>query len=379
MRIGVNLAYFRPGAVGGSETYVRNVLERLSRTDDIIAYCWEGATDVLRALGVRSIEVVLRGNPSRGRRVWSAATTVPDAIRRTRPELVWSPGNFALPFRVDLPQSATVHDLQHDVIPEAFDAPTRIYRTLAFRSTVRRCRRLLTISEFTRAGLLASYGADPERTTVVHLGAGGVQPPDRRAVAEVRSRFSLPERYFFYPAALWPHKNHDLLLRALALARTRSGLDLRLVLSGATMGREQWLQARVRSQGLGDAVQHLGFLSSSDVRAVMAGAHALVFPSRFEGFGLPPLEAMERSVPVLASSAASIPEVVADAALLASPVSAEDWAAGLVRLATDGVLRADLVARGTRNVARFSWDRCARETREVLLATVRATPTRRER
>lgn len=366
MRIGVNLLYFRPGAVGGSETYLRNVLGHLANGDhEVILYCWEGALSSLHGLG--AARALFRGTPWRPRRLIHEIGSIPAACRSDCIDVLWSPGNFALPRRLDgIPQVATIHDLQHAHLPEYFGLATRLYRTHAFRWTLRVSERVIAISEFTRQGLISLYSADPSRVVTIHLGAERRPAPTASERAEARRLYGLPKQYVYYPASLWPHKNHELLLQALAAARRRSGVDLSLVLTGADQGRAEWLRALTRRLGLELVVRYLGFVPTRDVRAILAEAALLAFPSRFEGFGLPPLEAMALSVPVVAANRASIPEVVADAAVLIAPDDVGAWADALCRLATDHYARSNLVARGHENVGRFAWERCASATAQVL-------------
>jgi glycosyltransferase involved in cell wall biosynthesis len=370
MRIGVNLLYLRPGGVGGSEIYVRSLIKEIGgrRDVDLILFCspFVASTFAPRA----RVDIVEVGGRefSQGRRLYQENWGMRDLLRNHPVDVLFSPANFApalLPVRV--PQVATVHDLQHLAYPENFPLLTRAARSVLFRSTFLRCARIIAISEFTRVGILESYALAPGKVAAVLQGVDAPAHPTPTVIEEARARFLPGEGYVCYPARAWPHKNHVTLFRAIALLR-RQGLSIPLALSGASSAAFDRLRTLPESLGIGGQVRFLGMLARKDLFSMIAGARALVFPSRFEGFGLPILEAMHLGVPVAASDAASIPEVAGKAALLVPPEDVAAWARAIRRLVEDPVLRATLVAEGRENVKRFSWERCADGTLSVLRA-----------
>lgn len=398
--VGVNLLYLRPGQVGGSEVYARSLLRAMRGlagdgheveltvfTNGVAAPTFQpsqpdrpGASGP----GLRVVTVDARPRFSQARRLVAENLALVPHLQRLRlqrrgVDVLWSPANFAavgLPSRV--PQVVTIHDLQHIHLPDHFSRGRRLARTVLMRASTRRAARVIAISEFTRADLVARGWADPARTVTILEGVDRLAPPDPARVMSTRARLGLEDPYVFFPAMMAPHKNHKTLLAAFARARRRlmdAGWGgLRLVLSGKVTSLQERLDAQAKSLGVSGAVRHLGFLDRQDLYDVLAGAQALVFPSRFEGFGLPPLEAMQCGTPVVASDAASLPEVVGDGGLLLDPSDAPAWADAIVHVCRDDALRADLVARGRAQVARFSWARAARETLDVLRA---AAATRR--
>jgi glycosyltransferase involved in cell wall biosynthesis len=367
MRIGFNLLYLRPGKVGGSEVYARELLAAFARRSGnlLTAYCWPNAADSLKRPGVDVVEAASGDFSQRGR-LLAENLGLATLLRRHPVDVLFSPANFCAPLLPHgVPQVATIHDLQHVHLPANFSRAQRLFRTLLFALTTRRCRELIAISEFTRQDVSRNLGVPSDRITTILEGVDRAAAPSEAEKGRVRTAWKLPETYFHYPAMLAPHKNHGLLVEALALARQRSGRDLRLIFTGDPTDGLPRLMALAERAGVASFVRHLGFVPRGDVLPILAGARALLFPSSFEGFGLPILEANQCSVPVLASTAASIPEVAGDAAILLPPGAPGPWADAMVQVLDDG-LHAKLVSRGLHNVARFSWDRCAEETERVL-------------
>jgi glycosyltransferase involved in cell wall biosynthesis len=237
--------------------------------------------------------------------------------------------------RVESPPAATtMHDLQHEAFPQFFSRGQLAYRRRVYGWTIGRSRIVIADSEHARTTLLEHYDLDPERARVIHLGVDlDVFVPDGRP----RGQFLL------YPANAWPHKNHERLFAAFALVQ-RERPELRLVLTGAGHAR----------MALPPGVESRGHVTLEELVDLYRTAAALVYPSLYEGFGIPPLEAMACDCPVAVSRAASLPEICGNAAVYFDPVSVEDIARGI----------ADVLARprpgGPERAARFTWDECAR-------------------
>jgi glycosyltransferase involved in cell wall biosynthesis len=228
-----------------------------------------------------------------------------------------------------------VHDLQHELYPRFFSRTELAYRRAVYGWTVKRSRMLIAISEHARETLIDRYGLDPRQVRTIHLGIDH----DRFTPGD-----GPRERFVLYPANRWPHKNHARLLAAFALVRDERP-DLRLVLTGT---RHERIPLPV-------GVESRGHVPADVLVDLYRTAACLVFPSLYEGFGLPPLEAMACGCPVAVSNITSLPEVCGDAAEYFDPFSSEDIAAAIVR-ALDG----RLVDRGLARAAAFTWDACAR-------------------
>ena len=262
----------------------------------------------------------------------------------------------------------TVHDLGYHYYPEAHTLSQNLYLRWSTRFNARSSMRAVADSEATRRDLVRLYGIDPEKLVVVYPGRDESLAPvtDPLALQAVRERYGISGPYFLHVGTLHPRKNLVRLVQAMSLAGSDLDPSLQLVLAG----KKGWLYddvlSEVRRRGLSERVLLTGYLPGADLPAMMSGALAYVFPSLYEGFGFPALEAMACGTPVVCSSASSLPEVVGDAALLFDPLDVEELAAALVRIATDARLRDDLVGRGFGQMQRFSWARCAREVMQVL-------------
>ena len=265
-------------------------------------------------------------------------------------------------FLTDVPSIYQPHDLQHIHLPQLFTPRGWRERDASYRAFCRQARMVVAMSRWGKRDLVANFGLPDDKVQIVPWAAAGSEsqsPADDDLVA-TRAKHDLPAAFLFYPAQTWPHKNHLGLLDALALLRDRDGLKLPLVCSGR---RNEWyphIEKHARKLHLGDQVQFLDFVSPLELQCLYRLCRALIFPSKFEGWGLPLTEAFAAGVPVACSSVALLPALAGDAALLFDPNSADEIAAAMSRLWNDETLGNELARRGQENVARFSWDKTAR-------------------
>jgi glycosyltransferase involved in cell wall biosynthesis len=213
-----------------------------------------------------------------------------------------------------------------------------------------------------RRDFVESYGLSPEKVTVVPGGSvlHEYSAPTEADLDQLRARLSLADSFLLYPAQTWPHKNHERLLEALAHIRAESGTTIPLVCPGKQTREFRAIRELVEELGLADSVSFPGFVSSLELRGLYELATALVFPSRFEGWGLPICEAFESGLPVVSSTATGLPDVVGDAGLLFDPDDIAGMAAQVQRLWSDPGLREQLRERGAKRAAEFSFDHTAR-------------------
>lgn len=301
-RVLVSLLNFRPGRIGGAETYLRELLPRLpaagpqdrflllARTDNAAEITAPGLEVIPIAAGDRAI---LRG------RCWEAFTpfshrAVRQMVRKLRPDVVFFPQQSMFPKRVEAPCVVTVHDLQHLVFPHYFSPFTRAYRRRSYGFALERADRLIAVSEFTRQELVARCGVPPERIITVRHGAPETLP------AVIPSPPVSPP-YLYCPAATFPHKGHAQLFAAIAELRDRGRFPWRVVLSGEQTRNWQSLKRLRTRLRLDEIVTHLGFVSRETVWSLYRHAEAVLFPSEYEGFGLPVLEAARAGAKIIAS------------------------------------------------------------------------------
>jgi glycosyltransferase involved in cell wall biosynthesis len=339
--VGLSLLTLVPGVVGGSERYARELTKALARVGELeyLAFVPTLAPDVSDGLPSLVVSEYRASTTMPGRiAAMTVAAARPGPVRRRfgldRLNAVHFPLSVMLP-RVERPAAAaTVHDLQHELYPQFFRRAELLYRRVVYGWTLRRSRILIAISEHARETLIERHGLAAERVRTIHLGIDHERfGPDGRA----------RDPLLLYPANRWPHKNHDRLFEAFALVR-RELPELRLVLTGS--GHER--------VPLPDGVEARGRVSDDELVDLYRSAACLVFPSLYEGFGLPPLEAMACGCPVAVARATSLPEVCGDAAEYFDPFSTEDMAEAILR-----ALEGRHVKKGLARAASFTWDACA--------------------
>jgi glycosyltransferase involved in cell wall biosynthesis len=295
-------------------------------------------------------------------RLWTHLRLAAEISRRP-PDVLFVPAHV-LPLYCPVPAVVTVHDLAYRHHPETYTPFQRRYLDWSTRRHTRLARHLIADSAATRDDLVAQYGADPASISVVHLGVD----PSLQPVADpagTLARYSIEGQYILYIGTLQPRKNLLRLVEAFHIIRQQTAA--RLVLAGGKGWLYDEIFARVQALNLSERVIFPGFVAEADKAALISGAAVYAYPSLYEGFGLPILEAMACGTPVLTGHTSSLPEVAGDAALLVDPYDVEAIAAGLLRLLTDDAMRADLVAKGFQRAQTFSWDKAARQALDILI------------
>ena len=342
MVVGLSLLTLVPGVVGGSERYARELTKALARIGEheYRAFLPTIAPDAADGLASTVVPEYRAGRslPRRLAAMSLAAAAPGRVLRHLDPDgldAIHFPLSVMIP-RIERPPAATtVHDLQHDFFPEFFSRAELAYRRLVYGWTLERSRIVIALSGHAHDTLVERHGLDPGRIRVIHHGL------DHRRFRPDPGRTREP--FLLYPAGGWRHKNHARLFEALVLVR-RERPELRLVLTGYGASRP-----------LPEAVESRGRVSDDELADLYRSAACLVFPSLYEGFGLPPLEAMACGCPVAVARATSLPEVCGDAAEYFDPLSVEDMAAAILR-----ALPGSRVEQGLARAAGFSWEACAR-------------------
>ena len=260
----------------------------------------------------------------------------------------------------------TVYDLSFLRFPEVYNRANRMYLSTFTPPSLRRADRVITISEDARRDVIELCGVAPERVTPILLAADErFRPAPPEAVEAFRRRQGLAERFVLYQGTLQPRKNVETLVRAYALLRSQGSDDHQLVLAGPRGWQYEPIFDLIRRLGLVDAVRFPGFVPDDDLPLWYSSAAVFAFPSRYEGFGLPLLEAMACGAPVVSSNASSLPEVVGDAGLMVDPSDVEGLCSALRRLLDDEPLRQAISVAGRARAQIFSWRRTAAETVQV--------------
>jgi glycosyltransferase involved in cell wall biosynthesis len=367
-RVGINLLWMVPGVVGGSETYttraLRGLAERYSDLEYTLFALPEFASahpDLARTFKTSYAPVSGRRKPARvlaGENTWLARQ-----CRKRKIDLTHHAGGVIPVVRTGR-TVVTIHDLQYLYYPDYFTRSKLSYLKTMVPRSADAARLILTPSEYTRRTVIERLNVDSSIVIVVPHGVS--MHASKGSTSDVRARYDLRGRFFLYPAATYPHKNHLVLIHALARLLD-SHPETTLVLTGGK-GSEQWgtahstegrIAGEVRRLGIGERVRPLGYVPEEDLDALYREAVALTFPSRFEGFGAPVLEAWSRGCPVIAANATALPEVVGDAGYLLSPDNPEEWANAMWDLLEDPDLRLIYARAGTDRARKFSWARSA--------------------
>jgi glycosyltransferase involved in cell wall biosynthesis len=373
-RIGINLLWLLPGAAGGAEEYAIRLLRALGEVTgeglDITLLCtrrFPAAHPDLAERFATSIAPIDGG--SRVARIVAESTWLPREAAKVRLHLVHHLNNVVPWFR-NRPSVLTVHDLRPVVLPETLGRAHGAYLRARSGPSVRQASVITTPSAYVRRTVIELLGADPDRVRVVSAplfrpGAarsGSARPPGE-------------ERSFLYPAITNPHKNHRTLLEAFAkVVAVRD--DAVLVLTGSAGTAEGAVIDAIDELGLTRNVRRLGRVPAEQLEGLFREAVALVYPSTYEGFGLPLAEAMSVGCPVIASDRTALPEVLGEAGILLEPHDVDGWAGAMLRLLGDEGLRTELIAAGRERVSSLSPEEAARRQVAVYRLALE-TPRRR--
>jgi glycosyltransferase involved in cell wall biosynthesis len=370
LRVGVCLLSVYPSSNAGTTTYVRGLLSGLAddRTVEVTALANPPMGRVCADLAGHGI--VVRGSqrfataerrygrvPALG---LSALLPVVTAGGLQDVDVVHYPQTVRSP-RVDRPVVVTLHDVLHLDLPALFPTSVRIWRRLMYDESARRADAVITNSEHSRSRIVEQLDIDPARIHVSYQGVDSTlfTPESTTNDDEVRRGLGIEGPYLFYPASLAPHKNHGVLLRALRLLAERQ-----LVLTGPHANRLDDFFAEADAYGVRNRIQHLGMVPSDALPALYRGASCLIFPSLYEGFGVPIVEAMASGCPVACSNRGAPVEIAGGAALVFDPEQPESIADAVTEL-DDAIARDRCVTDGLRRAAQFNWASVASLHRRV--------------
>lgn len=303
------------------------------------------------------------------RRMWTHSRFTAELWRR-QPDVTFVPAH-TLPLWFPGPSVVTIHDLGYIYFPSAHPDPARRYLAWSTRHSAKRATRIIVDSLATSRDLAAHYGVSENRINLVYPGVDESLAPvsDPAQLKAVRAAYNLPERYLLFIGTLQPRKNIARIVQAFSYWQAKqTNSDVALVLAGP----KGWLYDPNWTAGTPNVFLP-GYIQDSDIAALYSGALALVFPTLYEGFGFPVLEAMRCGTPVITSTSSSLPEVAGNAALLVNPRDTESIAAAIDRIIKDQTLRADLVRKGFEQAARFTWTHTAEQTMQVLEMAARSS------
>jgi glycosyltransferase involved in cell wall biosynthesis len=363
MRVAIDARKLHDFGIG---TYIRNLLRHLARIDrdsEYVLLCQETDAGVAGQVGP-NFRAVLEPSPNYSLR---EQIHVPWVLHRERPDVFHAP-HYVLPPLTRCPAVVTIHDCIHLMFPQYL--PSRaayVYARASMWSAARQAHRILTVSEASKRDIIHFFSVPPEKVVVVYnaIEERFAATPSEEAIERVRERYQLNHRFVLYVGNIKPHKNLVRLIEAFAVLRTRGFDELKLLIIGDEISRLPALRRAVHSHKLHKHVRFLGYLEDETLAILYRLASVFVFPSLYEGFGLPPIEAMASGTPVVTSNVSSMPEVAGDAAVLVDPYNVESIVEGIARVLRDPALAAELRRKGIARARDFSWARSVARTREV--------------
>ena len=363
MRVAIDARKLHDFGIG---TYIRNLLRQLARIDretDYVLLSPQTDLDIAAQLGP-NFRTVLEPSPNYSLR---EQIHVPWVLRRERPDVFHAP-HYVLPPAVPCRSVVTIHDCIHLMFPQYLpNKAAYAYARVSMWAAVKRSNCILTVSEASKRDILHFFNVAPEKIVVVYNAIDDhfwLTPPEEE-VARVRESYQLDHQFVLYVGNIKPHKNLVRLIEAFDELRRSGPEELKLLIIGDEISKLPSLRRAVHRHKLHKHVRFLGYVSDGTLRILYRLASLFVFPSLYEGFGLPPLEAMASGTPVVTSNQSSLPEVTGDAAVLVDPYDVSSIVDGMRRVLTDPVLAANLRRRGPERAREFSWPRSVQKIRAV--------------
>jgi glycosyltransferase involved in cell wall biosynthesis len=365
MRIAIDARKLHDYGIG---TYIRNVMAGLARVDrdtEYIALCRPRDVEAIAEIGPNFRAVQEPAPPYSV----SEQIRIPFSLARERAHLLHEP-HYVLPPATRCRTVVTIHDCIHLRFPQYL--PSRLahlYARGAMWTAAHKSDRILTVSEASKRDILRYFNVDPAKVEVIYnaIDERFLAPPDHERMDQVRQRYQLDHPFLLYVGNIKPHKNLERLIDAFGRARAQGLDDLRLIIIGDEISKYPALRQSVHRHRLDKYVRFLGFQPQPTLAAFYRLARAFAFPSLYEGFGLPPLEAMASGTPVVTSNVSSLPEVAGDAAILVDPYDASAIADGIVSAVTDEERRRALIARGLARARSFSWTQSVAAVHRIYL------------
>jgi glycosyltransferase involved in cell wall biosynthesis len=368
MRIAIDIRRVNEFGIG---TYIWNLVRNLSQLDDRNEYLLAGTDKNFHELGPLSpnFKKFLQSDKTGS---WREQLSLSLALRKRNPHVVHIP-HHDCPFMMPGRLVVTIHDCVHVKFPPENLSRLRRYE-LYWRTkrAVESASQILAVSNSTRDDLVNIFNLDASRISVVHNALDERFSPaengaDRKTVLE---RYQIHDPFILYSGRIRPHKNIHRLIEAFAVLKSELRDDeqyrnLKLIVIGDELSRHQYLRLTVVRSGVQQDVRFFGFVPNSILQVFYQSAVLFAFPSLYEGFGLPPLEAMASRTPVLASNTSSLPEVLGDAALLVNPENVFEIARGMKAILMEDALRSRLIERGMSHISKFSWTTAARQVIEA--------------
>lgn len=366
MKIGINLLPLYSGKIGGMENYIRELIKNFPIVDN-------GKNEYYIVLNKTAYDTFKESE--RVHRVFMEHETselllikgLNEIIDRYKFDFWFCPLLDLFPKCLKIPSAITIPDMQHEYYPNFFKEETLVWRKNNFKISAEFADIVFTISKSSADDIKEKLGLKEDKIICTYLDCSGrFKKLKNKNKEPVRKKYNLPEEYIFYPANFWPHKNHEMLFKALDYYKKTFKKNINLVLTGYDYNDLARIKKSIKRFRIQESVTILGYVKDEDMPFLYANATALVFPSLFEGFGIPIIEAMWQECPVICSKTTSLPEIGKDAVLYVNPLDYKEIALRIRDLISDSELRDCLIRKAKEVRKSFSYEKCAMETLKAI-------------
>lgn len=356
MKIGFYLENLFPGKVGGAEQYTRNLMDQfIARGHVCVLFTNQIAASTFTESEKLSV-IVIPHDENIKQELYDYY------IALEKIELLFCPLFYIPHIQTDIPVIAVIHDLQYKFYPEYFEKDVLLLRETETDFTITNADYIITISEHAKETIVEYFPNAAKKISVVYEDADESLSKviDQKIKKKVLRK--IPGNYIFYPASVWPHKNHINLIRAFSILINQYQYDLYLVLTGDAVDK---LKDEIEQCGVEKRVISLGYVMQEEMKYYFSGASVMAFPSMFEGFGIPLVEAMRMGIPIACSDRSSIPEIVQDAAIIFDPTDPENIAEKISLIIKDQEQDRVMIGRGYNRASAFSWEKAAEQLSDI--------------
>lgn len=373
MRIAVNAIFLQKDNLEGYGYFVQEIFSRLAKQysghEFIFLFDREYDEQFIFSSNITPVVISPKARHALSFKYWYDVK-LPLALRSIKPDVLIQPYGFCS-LTTNIPQLLVVHDLAFKHHPQ-FIAKHHLYYYKAFtKKFLNKAKRIATVSEFSKKDIVQQYKINPQKIDVVYSAAKNIfQPIDISLQQKIKDQYADGKEYFLFVGGVHPRKNLLNLLKAFSLFKKRQRSSMKLLVAGRLAWQYDDVIEKLKTYKYRKDVVLLDYLPEKELAGITASAYAMVFPSFFEGFGVPVIEAMQCNVPVITSDVSSMPEIGGSAALYADPNNREEIAKQMMQLYKDEPMRHKLIEEGKQQSAKFSWDKTAELMWQSILATV---------
>lgn len=376
MRIGINALFMIPGEVGGSETYLRHLITHLGRidqTNEYVVFTNKESSNTFGLTGSNFREILCPIRAAfRPARVIYEQLFLPLRAKKHDIEVLHSPG-YTAPTVAPCPSVVTIYDLNFLRHPEDFSRLSALTLSVLVPMAAKRCDMIITLSKNSMRDIVAALDVPEKKVRVIYPAPSeSVSGHNGSGVDQARQRYGIRRKFILSVAASHPHKNLCRLVEAYHILRKEHSIEHQLVLVGLKGRDHPRLLDLISKLSLESYVVVTGWISDGELQSLYSTADLFAFPSLYEGFGIPVLEAMKHGVPVVSSSASSLPEASGNATLVMDPCDVNQIAETILAALQNPELRTSLAERGERQASQFSWEQAARQTLSVYAEAMRS-------